>query len=582
MARAASLVIRGGTIVDGSGAAPFPGDVAVRDGLVLAVGSLAGIDCSGAEVVDATGCYVTPGFVDIHTHYDGQAIWSDRLRPSTDHGITTVVVGNCGVGFAPCRAGDREALIGLMEGVEDIPGVVMAEGLDWSWETFGEYLDALAARPHDCDIAAYLPHSPLRVFVMGERAIAREPATDADLAAMRKLSCQAMESGALGCATSRLFFHRTADGDLIPTFNAAEEELEALAAGMGDAGGGVLQLVPNFEDPDVSSEVALMARVAASHPVSVTFTGTTGTDPSRFAALLDRHRSEGLDITAQIFPRPIGMVVGLDVSWNPFSFCDAFAEIAPLSAAERCERMRDPALREKLIAQEPDFARFPLARQARNFDRMYPLGEGFDYEPGPEESVAARAAAHGVSPVEEAYDLLLENEGCQLLLVAMGNYAQGSLDAVGSLLGHPGTVLGLGDGGAHYALICDASYPTSVLTHWVRDRDRGRIPIEQAVHELSRHPAMTVGLEDRGLLSAGYKADINVIDLDAMRLGLPVPIADLPAGGRRLMQTATGYRATVVSGRQTYRDGEPTGETPGVLVRGRQPDPAKSRILQEL
>jgi len=571
-----NLVIRSGTIVDGSGAAGYAGDVAIADGRILAVGNIDALDCSEAEEVDARGCLVTPGFVDIHTHYDGQAIWSERLRPSTDHGVTTVVIGNCGVGFAPCRLGDHEALISLMEGVEDIPGVVMAEGLDWSWESFEDYLDALEARAHDCDIAAYLPHSPLRVFVMGERGIAREQATKADLQAMRQMAARAMKAGALGCATSRLFFHRTADGELIPTYNASEAELEALAAGMDDAGGGVLQLVPNFEDPDVSGEVALMARVAGDHNVSVTFTGTTGDQPGRFAALLDRHRSEGLDLTAQIFPRPIGMVVGLDVSWNPFSFCEGFAEIGGLSAAERAERMRDPDMRARLLAEDPDFARFPLARQARNFERMYPLHVGFDYEPGPDESVAARAAARGVSPLEEAYDLLLEDGGRRLMLVAMGNYSAGSLDAVGDLLDHPGTVIGLGDGGAHYALICDASYPTSVLSHWVRDRNKGRLPVEKAVYELCRKPAETVGLCDRGLLQVGYKADLNVIDLDALELGLPVPIDDLPAGGRRLMQTAKGYRVTVQGGRITYRDGTPTGELPGKLVRGRQGAPAAS------
>lgn len=569
----AELVIRGGMIVDGSGGHPYLGDMAVADGRIVALGILDDIDCSLAEVFDAEGCIVTPGFVDIHTHYDGQAIWSERLRPSTDHGVTTVVVGNCGVGFAPCRAGDRQALIGLMEGVEDIPGVVMAEGLDWSWESFEDYLDALEARAHDCDIAAYLPHSPLRVFVMGERGIAREEATESDLANMRALATQAMQAGALGCATSRLFFHRTSEGELIPTFNAPQAELEALVAGMSDAGGGVLQLVPNFQDPDPTDEIALLARVAKGHPVSVTFTGTTGNRPEQLAALLDRYRGEGVEMTAQLFPRPIGMVVGLDVSWNPFSFCEGFAELTGLTATERAERMRDPQLRARLIGEEPDFARFPLARQARNFKRMYPLHQGFDYEPSPEESVAARAAARGVSPLEEAYDLMLEENGRRLMLVAMGNYSTESLDPVGELLNHPGTVIGLGDGGAHYALICDASFPTSVLTHWVRDRARGRIPIERAVYELARKPAETVGLLDRGLLREGYKADVNVIDLDGLALDLPAPIGDLPAGGRRLMQTASGYRATILNGRISYRDGVPTGLLPGRLVRGRQSEP---------
>ena len=568
----ADLLIIGGLIVDGSGTAPYKGDVAIARDKIIAIGDLASVDTSAVERFDAVGCVVTPGFVDIHTHYDGQAIWADRLRPSTDHGVTTVVIGNCGVGFAPCRPMDHEALIGLMEGVEDIPGVVMANGLDWSWESFEEFLAAVEGRPHDCDIAAYLPHSPLRVFVMGERGIARETATKADLAEMRRLAAEAIRGGALGCATSRLYFHRTAEGELIPTYNASEEELHALAAGIADAGGGVLQLVPNYENPDVTDEVALMTRVARQHDVTVTFTGTTGSKPG-LAGLLDRSRAEGADLVAQIFPRPIGMVVGLGLSWNPFRFCDAFEPLIPLSAAERADRMRDPDLRARLIAEQPDFALFPLARQARNFARMYPLEPGFDYEPDESASVAARAATRGVSPEEEAYDLLLGDDGNAMLMVAMGNYAEGNLDAVGALIGHEGTILGLGDGGAHYALICDASYPTSLLTHWVSDRGHGRIALADAVRELTAKPAATVGLKDRGLLRAGYKADVNIIDMDALALELPHPECDLPAGGKRLLQGARGYRATILSGRVTMRDGQPTGSLPGQLVRGRQSAP---------
>ncbi|AIT80048.1 amidohydrolase [Novosphingobium pentaromativorans US6-1] len=567
----ADMLVTGGLLVDGTGAAPQVGDVAVADGRIIAVGDVSAIDASGAETLDAQGCIVTPGFVDIHTHYDGQAIWADRLRPSTDHGVTTVVIGNCGVGFAPCRPGDHDALIGLMEGVEDIPGVVMAEGLDWSWESFEDFLDAVDARPHDCDIAAYLPHSPLRVYVMGERGIAREPASESDLSQMRALAARAIDAGALGCATSRLYFHRTADGELIPSFNAGEEELHALAAGIVDAGGGVLQLVPNYENPDVSDELDLMARIATHHEITVTFTGTTSTPG--IAEMLERRRARGADLMAQIFPRPIGMVVGLDLSWNPFRFCDAFEPLVPLSASERAARMRDPALRATLIAQQPDIARFPLARQARNFANMFPMTPGFKYEPDASESVADRAAARGVSPEEEAYDLLLEDDGGAMLLVAMGNYVAGNLDSVGALIGHEGTVLGLGDGGAHYALICDASYPTSVLIHWVRDRKTGRIALQDAVRELTSKPASVVGLQDRGILRAGCKADLNVIDLQRLELHLPYAECDLPAGGKRLLQDASGYRATILSGQVTYRDGKPTGALPGKLVRGRQHAP---------
>ena len=562
------LLIRGGTIVDGSGEPAFAGDVAVANGRIVAIGDCAGIEA--AETIVATGCLVTPGFVDIHTHYDGQAIWSDRLQPSTLHGVTTVVVGNCGVGFAPCREGDRDALVGLMEGVEDIPGAVMAEGLRWNWESFGEYLDALEARPHDCDLAAYLPHSPLRVYVMGDRGVRREAATADDLVRMRELVAEAMELGALGCATSRLFFHRTAEGELIPTFNAPEEELDALAGGMADAGRGLLQLVPNYETPEIETELALMARVATRHGVAITFTGTAGADPARMLEPLAAYRGRGLELTAQVFPRPIGMVVGLATSWNPFSFCPSFAPLASLDAAERADRMRGPELRARLLSEEPDVARFPLSRQARNFARMYPMQPGFDYEPAAGESIADRAAASGVSPVEEAYDWMLRDDGRQMLLVAMGNFADETLDAVRGMLGGDGVVIGLGDGGAHYGLICDASYPTTVLTHWVRDRPSGRLEVEAAVHELARRPAEVVGLLDRGLLRPGYRADINVIDPDGLALHRPELACDLPAGGKRLMQRADGYRATIVAGEVTYRNGVATGALPGRLVRGPQ------------
>lgn len=568
----ADLIVTGGLLVDGTGGAPQTGDLAIADGRIVAVGDISAIDPDGAEIVDAEGCIVTPGFVDIHTHYDGQAVWTDRLRPSTDHGVTTVVIGNCGVGFAPCRPADHDSLIGLMEGVEDIPGVVMAEGLDWSWESFEDFLNIVEARAHDCDIAAYLPHSPLRVYVMGERGIAREPATEADLAQMRALAARAIDAGALGCATSRLYYHRTAQGELIPSFNASEEELHALAAGIVDAGGGVLQLVPNYENPDITDELDLMARVARQHDITVTFTGTTSTPG--IAEMLEQRRAQGADLKAQIFPRPIGMVVGLNLSWNPFYFCDAFEPLRPMSAKERAERMRDPELRATLIAQQPDVSRFPMARQARNFARMYPLTPGFDYEPGESDSVAARASVRGVSPEEEAYDLLLKDDGAAMMMVAMGNYADGNLDAVRSMIGLDGTVLGLGDGGAHYALICDASYPTSLLSHWVRDRIAGRIPVQDAVRELTSKPASVVGLEDRGVLRAGCKADVNIIDLNRLELHLPYPECDLPAGGKRLLQDASGYRATILSGRVTYRDGKPTGALPGTLVRGRQAAPA--------
>ncbi len=573
----AHLLIRGGTVVDGSGAQPFSADVATADGRILGVGTLEGIDLTDAEVIDATGCIVTPGFVDIHTHYDGQAIWSDRLQPSSVHGVTTVVVGNCGVGFAPCRKADQAMLISLMEGVEDIPGAVMAEGLAWDWETFDQYLDALDRRPHDIDLAAYIPHSPLRVYVMGQRGIDREPATDEDLAQMRALVTQAIDAGALGCATSRLIMHRTSAGDLIPTFDTEERELDALAHGMNDAGSGILQIVPNLAGGKFVDEIGVVAGVVRRTGIPATFTAGIGPNPTYLTEPLDRYRNEGLALTAQIYPRPIGMVVGLGLSWNPFSFCPSFAPLAGLTAAQRAERMRDPALRAALVSEEPDVTKFPLAHQARNFERMFVLAQGFDYEPAAEDSIAALAEKTGVSAAEYVYDALLRDDGDAMMLVAMGNYAEGSLDVIRDLMDNPGTVLGLGDGGAHYGMICDASYPTTLLSHWVRDRKRARVSIEWAIHALTRRPAEIVGLCDRGLLAQGYKADLNIIDRDAVALNTPVVMHDLPAGGRRLMQTARGYRATIVDGQVTYRDGAATKALPGRLVRGRRGDPVDVR-----
>jgi N-acyl-D-amino-acid deacylase len=569
----ADLIVRGGTVVDGSGKEPFVADVAIFGGVIVSVGPLSDIDTTDANIIDASGCIVTPGFVDIHTHYDGQAIWSDRMQPSSGHGVTTVVMGNCGVGFAPCRSVDRDVLIRVMEGVEDIPGAVMAEGLDWNWESFGEYMDALERRARDIDVAAYIPHSPLRVFVMGERGVAREPATADDRATMRRLVAEAIADGALGCATSRLSYHRTSSGDLIPTFAADEAELDSLALGMQDAGGGILQVVPNFGGGSWDAEFDFIAGVARRTGVPATFTGAAAADPDALTRPLDRYLAEGLEVTAQIFPRPIGMVIGLGLSWNPFSFCPSFVKLADLSREEKVAHMRDPALRARLLNEVPDHERFPLARQTRNFASMFPLDATPDYEPAADRSIAAQASARGIAAVEHVYDALMEDDGRAMLMVAMGNYFTGTLDPVRALMQHPATVLGLGDGGAHYGLICDASYPTTVLAHWVRDREHGRLPLAWAVRALSRQPAEVVKLLDRGLLAPGYKADLNVIDMAAVCLHAPEVVFDLPAGGRRLFQRADGYKATIVNGIVTYRNGEPTDALPGRLVRGRQPAP---------
>lgn len=566
------FVLRGGLIVDGGGGEPFIGDVAVTGDRICAVGTVEG---RGIREIDVAGRIVTPGFVDIHTHYDGQAVWSERMTPSSAHGVTTVVIGNCGVGFAPCRAGDRDLLINVMEGVEDIPGVVMAEGLAWDWETFPEFLDTLEARPRDIDVAAYLPHSPLRVFAMGARGAARETATPDDLRRMRALAREAVEAGALGFATSRTFIHRTAAGTPIPSFEAAHEELAEIAMGLADAGGGIVQAVMDVPQREWAEELATLREVIrrSGRPATFTF-GAPNSGPPIWRPVLDvldEAQANGEDLSAQIFPRPIGMIVGLEMSTHPFALSPSFQPIAKLPLAEKVAAMRDPALRGRLLAEGPAKGH-PLAAMGRSWSFMFPLGDPPNYEPDAMESVAARAARAGTIPEEIAYDLLLEDEGRAMLYVALGNFHENRLDAVREIMAHPSTVLGLGDGGAHYGSICDASYPTFMLAYWVRDRSDGFM-LGQAIRMLAHDPARVVGLADRGLIAPGYKADLNVIDLDCVALRKPVLRSDLPAGGRRLDQDAVGYDMTIVSGRIIAEHGVPTRERPGKLVRGAQPAP---------
>ena len=569
------LVIRGGTVADGTGAPAFEADVAVRDGRIAAIGK---VKDAGAEEIDAKGKLVTPGFVDIHTHYDGQAVWSDRLAPSSLHGVTTAVGGNCGVGFAPCRSGDREMLVSLMEGVEDIPEVVMTEGLTWDWETYPEYLDAIEKRPHDIDFASQLPHSAVRVYVMGQRGADREPATEDDLKKMQAVVRNAIDAGALGFATSRLVIHKTGRGDPIPTYEAAEAELEAMALALKDAGRGVLQAVFGTPGRTFEDEIDLLARLArlSGRPASFSM-AQSNENPEAWRGAMQRLReanADGPPIRAQVYPRPIGVVLGFDLSVNPFSLCPSYQPLAKLPFAERVAALRDPQMRARLLMEEPGDALIPLARMGRRFEFMWPLGDPPNYEPSPEDSVAAQARRRGIEPAELAYDLLLENDGRGLLLTALANYGSGSLDPIHSLITDPNSVLGLGDGGAHYGMICDSSYPTFVLQHWARDRKGERLSIEQAVKALTADPARTVGLMDRGVLAPGRKADLNIIDHDRIRLSKPKVLYDLPAGGRRVTQDAQGYEALIVSGQVVNREGEPTGALPGRLVRGPQAAPA--------
>ncbi|MGA0602830.1 N-acyl-D-amino-acid deacylase family protein [Caulobacter sp. KR2-114] len=571
------LIVRGGEIHDGLGGDPKVADLAIRDGRIAAIGVIPG---TGRSELDARGKIVTPGFIDVHTHYDGQATWETQMAPSSNHGVTSVVIGNCGVGFAPCRPDERDMLVKLMEGVEDVPEVVMNEGLPWNWETFPEYLDALERREFDVDVAAQLPHSALRVFVMGARGARREPPTAADLASMRQLTAEAVRAGAIGVSTSRNILHRTRAGELAPSLHSEEAELAALAAGLRDAGAGVYQLIPQvFEDAE--QEFELMRRLAetAQRPLSFSLLQMATGDPDAWRktlALLKRANDEGVSMTAQVFPRPVGFLFGLDLSFHPFSLHPSFRPLAELPLAEKVRAMRDPQVRARLLSEHPEDANPVFLATVENFRFAVPMGDPPNYEPDLEDQMQRKAKKRGLSVAEYAYDLLLENEGRSIFFMPAANYRDGNLDAVREMAASPYTVLGLGDGGAHYGLICDASYPTFILQDWVRDaRPERKIALPVAIRALTSEPAQLVGLNDRGRLAVGYKGDVNVIDLDRLQLHAPTVVRDLPAGGRRLRQRADGYAATIVAGQVTYRDGIHTGALPGRLVRGARTEPER-------
>jgi N-acyl-D-aspartate/D-glutamate deacylase len=569
MAQEFDLVVRGGTIADGSGGEVFEGDVAVKDGRIAAVGKGLG---AGREEIDARGRLVTPGFVDVHTHYDGQLTWSETLTPSSNHGVTTVVTGNCGVGFAPCRAADRDNLIRLMEGVEDIPEAVMADGLPWDWDSFPDFLNSVERRPHDIDYAVLLPHSPLRVFVMGERAMKLEPATAADRAAMRVLAKEAMLAGAIGFATSRNIFHEASDGAPVPTLIAEEAELREIALGLADAGRGNLQAITVTDDQRVE-DFELLHRVAraAKRPLSYTLLPIERLPHlwREVAASIESENRAGGDVKAQIFNRPVGVILGLETNHHPFCVHPLYVErLAGLPLAQRVAEMRKPEVRAALLDLHGSGAHPLVAASLKRYDRMYPMGEPADYEPDPSTCVTAVAAARGLTAEEVVYDMLLENDGKAKLLVAATGYGQGDLDEILEMIKGKDTVIGLGDGGAHYGLICDGSYTTYTLTHWVRDRRRGeRLALGEAVKMLTNDPARLYRFGDRGRLVPGLKADLNVIDLDRLTLYSPKVVHDLPGGGRRLTQDAEGYVATIASGQVIRRDGQDTGARPGKLVR---------------
>ena len=558
------LVIRGGTVIDGTGAARRTADVAVAGGVIVAVGKDVG---SARRVVDADGLLVTPGFVDIHTHYDGQATWDPYLTPSSWHGVTTAVFGNCGVGFAPVRKGSTDYLINLMEGVEDIPGTVLAEGVSFDWESFPQYLDALAAMPRAIDIGAQVPHAALRFYVMGERGAEHAEAPgEAEMERMGVLLEEALRAGALGFTTSRTTKHKARDGRLTPSLSAREPELFALARAMKRAGRGVLEVNSDFGPGEF--EALRAAAELSGRPLSCLLVQVQAQPDLWRETLGQIHaaRAAGLEANAQVGSRAIGVLMGLDTSVHPFLISDAWKALAKLPHPERVARIRaDAALRRALIAPPPEGK---VARLGITLDRVYPLGDRPDYEPEAGMSVAAMAKRAGRDERELALELLMADDGAGLLLHPFENYSGGDLEVVREMLTDEATVIGVADGGAHVGTICDASSPTTLLTHWGRDRTRGeKLPLEFLVKRQARDTAMAYGLSDRGLLAPGLKADINVIDFDRLRVLKPKVAYDLPAGGKRLVQRAEGYRHVFVAGVETLSDDEHTGALPGRLVR---------------
>jgi N-acyl-D-aspartate/D-glutamate deacylase len=559
------VVIRGGTVIDGTRAPARPADLGIVGDQVVEIGR---IGTRGRREIDADGLAVLPGWVDVHTHYDGQATWDAELAPSSWHGVTTTVFGNCSVGFAPVRPGHEDFLINLMEGVEDIPGSALSDGIDFRWETFGEYLDALDETSRTMDIGAQLPHAALRFYVMGDRGAdhAEVPTTD-EIATMGELAVEAVRAGAFGFTTSRTKKHRAADGRFTPSLTACRAELLGIAEALGAAGVGVLQINSDFATPD---EVELVRQMAESSGRPLSFSLIQLDDrPDQWRELLQMAgdvNARGGRMLAQVGSRPIGVLFGFAATLNPFMSHPGWSNLAMLPLDERLERLADPRVRTELLSQRPDegFGRFLSAALQRTFE----LGDPPDYEPDPGESIAARAERAGCDPFTMAYDLMLANGGRALLYHPFENYSEGSLDPVREMILSPHTIAGLSDGGAHVGTICDGSFPTYLLTHWARDRRRGeKIPIEEVVHRQTQATATAVGLTDRGLLAPGRRADVNVIDLDALRIHAPELAFDLPGGSKRLLQRASGYRHTFVAGTETFVDGEWTGATPGRLVR---------------
>ncbi len=580
-ARMHDLVIRGGTIVDGTGGPTRSADLAIHDGRIVAIGADLG---SAHRTIDAGGALVTPGFVDVHSHYDGQASWDEEMTPSSIHGATTVTMGSCGIGFAPCHVGDRDRLIALMEGVEDIPGTALAEGMTWGWETFPEYMDVLDRRRHTIDLACHVPHDAVRVFAMGERALAGEPANDEELARMAAIVREAVIAGAVGFSTGRTDNHRGKDGRTTPGADASARELEAIARGLTGLDHGVLQAVSDFDmfvsperfDPEFDL-LEDMVKVSG-RPLSISLLQRVGATEQwrKVLGRIERANAAGRSIRAQVATRGIGVILGLEATFHPFIGFPSYKALAHLPLAERVRELARPEVKARILSEKSDkvagdgSAVPPLVdKLLEAFDMvamsLFRLADRPDYEPKREASLFGEAMRAGKKSLEVAYDALLEDEGQQLLYFPIYNYASGTLAEVGEMLRHPHSILGLGDGGAHVGTICDVSFSTFLLSHWVRDK--GALSIEAAIHKLSGEPAAWLGFGDRGVLQVGRRADVNVIDLPNLALHRPELLRDLPAGGKRFLQRATGYRATLVRGVLIADDGKLTAARPGRLAR---------------
>ena len=571
------LVIRNGSIIDGSGAAAFRGDLGVRAGRVVAVGHVPGV---GRREIDATGLLVTPGWVDVHTHMDGQATWDPLLAPASNHGTTTLVMGNCGVGFAPCRpdSASRDALIAVMEDVEDIPGTALHEGITWGWESFPEYLDTLDRLPHAIDIAAQVPHCAVRIYVMGERGVRNEAATPEDIARMAAIVREGIEAGAIGFSTSRTELHRTREGEVMPGTYADEAELLGIGRVLGETGKGVYQLVSDWDAWEKEMDWMKRLSIETGRPIGFVLFYRSEVEWSRVQeqlAFVHQANAEGAKLIAHVGARPVTVLLGFDGTAHPFMMHQAFGPLAGLPAEERLARLRDPAVKAAILAEPAQAFGHPiLDRLLGEWDNMYPLDDDPCYEPAPDSSIAAEAARLGVSPAERAYDRMLENGGKRMLFFPVFGYQTQDLSRQMAMLHDENAVISLSDAGAHCGVLCDASTPTFMLQYMARDRRRGDcMPVEWIVHLQTQKTAQSVGLLDRGLLTPGMKADINLIDFEGLKLHTPGVIYDLPAGGRRVFQTAEGYVATIVSGEVVYERGEPTGATPGRLIRGSQPAP---------